>query len=174
MILESLFSFFLLLFDALLKALNHITRSRLSLFEAAEVFVRVELFISRLISFSRIEMMALVVFLEVITDQVVCILVDKALKVLVLGFELQFVLLVGFFSRCMEFLALLDLLFDLSLQFRITNFLALHSTFHHSTTHPLLAIRTANPAYLSFLRRCGKRCCLFKQTLALFVSLFQQ
>ena len=115
MILESLFSFLLLLFDALLKALNHITRSRLSLFEAAEVFVRVELFISRLISFSRIEMMALVVFLKVITDQVVCILVDKALKVLVLGLDLQFVLLVGFFSSSMEFLALLDLLFDLSL-----------------------------------------------------------
>ena len=60
-------------------------------------------------------MMALVVFFEVIADQVVCILVDKALKVLVLGLELQLVLLVGFFSRCMEFLALLNLLFDLSL-----------------------------------------------------------
>ena len=116
-------------------------------------------------------MMALVVFLEVITDQVISILVDKALKVLVLGLELQFVLLIGFFSSCVKFLALLDLLFDLSLKFRITHLLALHSTFHHPTTYPLLAIRTAHPTSLSFLRRCGKRCRLFKKTFAFFVSL---
>ena len=68
MILKSLFSFFLLLFDALLKALNYVTRSRLLLFEAAEVFIHVELFISRLISFGRIKVMALIVLLKVIAD----------------------------------------------------------------------------------------------------------
>ena len=68
MILKSLFAFFLLLFDALLKAFNNVTRSRLPFFEAAKVFVHVELFISRLISFSRIKVMALIVLLKVIAD----------------------------------------------------------------------------------------------------------